>query len=288
MDVLCTTLTTSDLPFELIQEIFEISAKSSSKQAAILARVSRHVYNFVKPILLRTFVFRDRKVAWPGQLDHEWLQSNGKYARNLLWCLGASSDATFLPIVLVSCRNLTNIAIWADIRYDHIRSVLESPFQLRPRRLSININTLSRGPFQENHARLPIFLHLTHLEMASSIGGWSTIEGIQYLPKLTHLSLPVDSGDLSTLQSVLELCKHLAVLILYSSCRERRTGPGEVAVEVPLQPWVEDIGDPRIVSLESAYVEDWEVGSQGGRDMWTLAEEMVKRRALELLRSGPH
>ncbi|TFK65238.1 hypothetical protein BDN72DRAFT_881041 [Pluteus cervinus] len=267
--------TASDLPFERIQEILTISAESSLKQAATLSRISRHVHELIKPVLFRTLVCWDEEVTWPCEPDTEWLESNGKYIKNLLWGIdGRSADA-----LLNYCPNLTKVAIWLEY---HLPSFLEPLSRLRPHRLSIDINDLFEGPFDRDHAQLPIFTNLTHLELAVSCENWEAIEGIQYLPKLTCFSLPQSTSVCSIVQNALERCKHLEFLVLYSDRGPRRVDEEEVAVEVPLSPETQSIGDPRVVSLMCAYVEEWEVGAQGGRDMWSLAQEIVERRTRNL------
>ncbi|TFK65244.1 hypothetical protein BDN72DRAFT_962650 [Pluteus cervinus] len=272
------TITASDLPFELIQEILTISAASSLKQAAMLSRISRHVHELIKPVLFRTLVCWDEEVTWPCEPDTEWLESNGKYVRNLLWGIdGRRADALFNY-----CPNLTNVAIWLEYRRPDLPSFLEPLSRLRLHRLSIDINHLFEGPFRQDHAQLPMFTNLTHLELAVSCDNWEAIEGIQYLPKLTCFSLPQSTSVCSIVQNALERCKHLEFLVLYSGRGPRRVEGEEVAVEVSLLPETQSIGDPRVVSFICAYVEEWEVGAQGGRDMWTLAQEIVERRTRKL------
>ncbi|TFK66893.1 hypothetical protein BDN72DRAFT_126805 [Pluteus cervinus] len=277
--------TAADLPFELVQEILKFSAWSSSKQAAILARVSHHTYTLIEPILFRTLVYWDEEIYWPYQVDPEWLKRNGRHARNLLFCDDSSLD---VDLVLESCPNLINIAIWLDSSQIHYPSFLEPLSQLRPRQLSIDLHSLFAGPFEEKHARLSVFLHLTHLEIMSFSDSedWSYMEGIQHLPKLTHLSLPRDRESItvtaSIVQNALTHCSRLAIIVLFSeasSSTKIGDDTGGVVVEASLPPTIQDIGDPRIVSLAChGFLEELSVGSQGGRNMWTVAEEIVEKR----------
>ncbi|TFK66875.1 hypothetical protein BDN72DRAFT_859545 [Pluteus cervinus] len=233
----------------------------------------------MRPVLHRTLVVWGETESWPGRFGPEWFQSNGKYAKNLLW--GDDSGPSSLFTVLECCKNLTNLAIWTEVKERDVPSLLASLSQLRLRRLSTDLSNLSIGPFLQNHAQLPMFLNLTHLEDTSRLTRWSFVAGIQYLPRLTHLSLSVDSST-AAIRNALEFCERLIILILFSSFGERRNGSGNITFEVPLRSEVGAIGDSRIVSLESAYLEEWEVGSQGGRDMWALAEEIIGIRALRL------
>ncbi|TFK66905.1 hypothetical protein BDN72DRAFT_961430 [Pluteus cervinus] len=160
------TTAASDLPFELIQEILTISAESSLDQAATLSRVSRSVYELTKPVLFRTFVYlgEDLEAILPGETDTEWLNSYGKYAKNLLW----GTDSLRIVPVLKSCPNVTNIAIWIDPENADLPLLLESLSQLCLHRLSIEMNILFGGPFQEKHALLPMFINLTHLDLSTN------------------------------------------------------------------------------------------------------------------------
>ncbi|TFK66872.1 hypothetical protein BDN72DRAFT_843647 [Pluteus cervinus] len=275
--------TAADLPFELIQEILTFSAWSSLKQASVLARVSSHIYDLIKPILFRTFIYWNDKISWPGlhaASNPEWLELNGKHARNVL--LGDEASNLDLTTIISSCPNITDLAIWLDGISD---KNLPSLLTLRPHRLSIYLDDFFRGPFQEAHAKLPMFINLTHLDLAGLDRhdleiSWNSIEGVRYVPKLTHLSLSrsMDSiSDASAIQNSLQHCEHLAVLVLWL---ESEILTKELVNEIPFPSTIhEEIsGDPRVVSLESASFEQWELGSQGGKDIWAVADEIVERR----------
>ncbi|TFK61654.1 hypothetical protein BDN72DRAFT_849488 [Pluteus cervinus] len=275
--------TATDLPFELVQEILIASAWSSLNQAATLARISHHIYDLVKPILFRTLVYWDEDTYWPCRVDSGWLKLNGRQARNILFGDNATTSEDVV-MVLESCPNLIHIAIWLDTEEHDITSLLEPLSKLHPYRLSMDLNTLFGGvSFQEEHAQPPMFINLTHLEMANSCEDWECMEGIQHLPKLTHLSLPrnrdSEQATVSIIQNAFAHCPHLFLVVLFSSLSTRDiTKPGEVVIEGYLPPQIRAIGDPRVVSLACAYFKEWLVGSQGGRDMWVVAEEIVERQ----------
>ncbi|TFK66880.1 hypothetical protein BDN72DRAFT_126567 [Pluteus cervinus] len=276
--------TAADLPIELVQGILLTSVGTSLNQAAIVGRISRHIYNLIKPILFRTFVYWDEEHSWPGKLDLKWLTTNGGFARNLLLCdeeLGQN-----LPIILGSCPNLRNIAIWLHSNYD-FPTLLEPLSQLRPRQLSADLPRLFGGLFEERHAHLPMFANLTHLEVGGDRDDWNIIKGIQYIPRLTHLSIPIhrDLPVPPIIRDALEHCNNLAILVVFSSHRVNSLelmNTGEVVIEAPLPSMIQDITDPRIISLKCNYLKEWELGSQGGRGMWTLAEEVMERRTRNL------
>ncbi|TFK66881.1 hypothetical protein BDN72DRAFT_126589 [Pluteus cervinus] len=267
--------TAPDLPLELVQEIFISSAESSSRQAALLATVSRETYELIKPILLRTFVYWDQNTfQWPGPLTADWFKSNGKYARNLL--VGGSYLDELIPL-LGSCPNLVNIAIWFGSDWSS-PMLLEQISKLSPQRLSVNlIGLMSLERFTEKFAQLPVFTNLTHLELASVCNAWEEVEGIQYLPKLTHLSMPeyADQAIITLIRNALEYCAVLKVLVMFG-----QAGIGEVVVQVQTAGRVKEIGDPRIVSLHCNYLEEWLLSASGGKGMWALAEEIVASRLL--------
>ncbi|TFK66882.1 hypothetical protein BDN72DRAFT_961410 [Pluteus cervinus] len=274
------TTTASDLPFELIQEILTISAESSLKQAATLSRVSRSVYELTKPVLFRTFVYWDDETVLPGETDTEWLNSYGKYARDLLW----GTDSLRIVPVLKCCPNVTNIAIWIDPENADFPLLLELLSQHRPHRLSIDLNILFGGPFQEKHALLPMFINMTHLEpISNNFPDWDLIEGIQHLPKLTHLALLHTLNMNSVVQNALTQCKHLAFLVLSSLWGPRRYDPeAEIVFEGPRDFSIQGGDDPRVVFIRSYYVEEWHLSSKGGKGMWVLAEEVVNGRTGKL------
>ncbi|TFK61657.1 hypothetical protein BDN72DRAFT_849490 [Pluteus cervinus] len=273
-------LTTAvDLPLELIREIFTISARSSLKQASILARISSSIYDLIKPILFHTSIYWDDEPSWPGPFasDSEWLKLNGRHARNILFSDNGASKLT-VSMILSSCRNVTNLAIWLDnVAHDDLPPLLT----LRPHRLSIYLNDFFKGPFQENHAKLPMFNNLTHLDLVSQETlNWDSIQGVQYIPKLTHLSLSIPMDEVpasgsSVLPNALQYCGHLSVLILWEEMESSNSTIGFVN-EMPFHQDISD--DPRVVLILCASFEQWELGSQGGRDMWAVADEIVARR----------
>ncbi|TFK61656.1 hypothetical protein BDN72DRAFT_903922 [Pluteus cervinus] len=136
-----------------------------------------------------------------------------------------------------------------------------------------------------------MFDNLTHLWLVTSIDWklqWDVLEGIQHLPKLTHLSLSMVSSSMdwddvenvqllvSLAQNILKHCKYLTVLVV-SNGNLFDWGPTR---QLFVPPSAAEIGDPRIVSLDYAYLRDWEDGSQGRGDMWTIAEAIVERQTL--------
>ncbi|TFK66873.1 hypothetical protein BDN72DRAFT_126384 [Pluteus cervinus] len=155
-------------------------------------------------------------------------------------------------------------------------------FELRPHRLSIDLWTTFKAPFDESHARLAVFTNLTHLDLADGYCSWKHVEGIQYLPRLTHFAADGDSLTLdldSIIQGAITHCERLAIIVLYEiPLNKHEDSGGKVAFERPLRRTIKSIGDPRIVCVERAYLKEWFVDVQGGRSMWTVAEEIVERR----------
>ncbi|TFK64837.1 hypothetical protein BDN72DRAFT_846247 [Pluteus cervinus] len=265
-----------DLPLELWQTIVEISASSSSSQAASLSEVSGLFHSWVRPIQFRIFQGYKLRVTSPGFLEAAWFEKNGKYIQDLIWELEARQ---LLPL-LSSCPNLQNFALWYS-GDDDLSSFLPILTTIQPRRLSLNLPALfSDSLFTRMHAQDAAFRNLTHLDLISNIDEWAEIEGIGELPSLTHLAY---SGEfpLEIVHAVLKYCKTLQVLVLLPTLLPQPDWPVFEPETVKGIEFDANSDDPRIVVFVCRFREDWEKGAQGGKDMWLMAEEIVAKRGKE-------
>ncbi|TFK64839.1 hypothetical protein BDN72DRAFT_962957 [Pluteus cervinus] len=260
------------LPPEIWQEIVEISASSSSRQAAQLSVVSSFFYRCARPILFRIFICRNYPETFVP--DATWFEANGKYIRHLLW----RQSIQQLPPLLSFCPNIENMAIWVNSNSNVIPALLPALSNLRLRRLSINIYALySDTPFTIAHAREPMFQNLTHLDVLNSCFTWDLFQGFAELPRLTHITFSDNVADV-IIQNLSQKCDGLRVIIVLESL-EHETGDTKGFVR-ETEYFRAGIDDPRVVGLTCEYEGDWELGAEGKDDMWVKAEEIVdKRRA---------
>lgn len=156
-------------------------------------------------------------------------------------------------------------------------------------RLTARFDNIFEPSFIALTLRMPSFTTITHLDTLGTPSYW-VVPGLPLLPALTHVCLfHMKSSDLNY---ALLNCKKLQVLINVAYIfRDRLTLRLLGAMYQELS-----INDPRLVLAEmpssDARVKDWQVGTQGGLDLWARADLFVdKKRRGEiqpgLLRSPP-
>ncbi|TFK65826.1 hypothetical protein BDN72DRAFT_962262 [Pluteus cervinus] len=251
------------LPPELIQEIIEIYVEGSLTRAASIAGVCRDFNDCVRPVLSRTLMYYQTEPLWQWPVPvHElpqWLEKNGKY-----------------------CPGIINLAVWVNTSANDLTTLLPSLSTLRLLSLSINLYELfNRRKFLKHEAQNDVFRTITHLDVIHSILGWEDIEGIAFFPCLTHLCLPELMSHPSYRSDILRAlrdCKQLRVLVIIAGSF---VPDQDIRVVRANRLFNRDGDDPRIVELEREYVDDWEKGATGKKDMWALADEIVERRLVD-------
>ncbi|TFK65813.1 hypothetical protein BDN72DRAFT_179025 [Pluteus cervinus] len=271
------------IPAEVLRDVIELSAYSSYRQAATLARVCQAFSEWVRPVLFRVFKWYSyhNNFPQPSPLDVAWFQANGKYIRHMLW----GQDLDLLVDCLELCPNIVDLAIWVDTDTNNIAPLFPAFSKLRLHRLSIRLPALYPSEeFTVEHAQQPVFSHLTHLDVVHSTAAWNEIAGIAKLPSLTHLALS-DRIAINVVETAVKNCKNLQVVVLASLCMSvdayNEDLTGESTIEAPWNSYGFD--DPRVVAFECEFVGDWELAATGKRDMWAKAEEIVASRTRPIL-----
>lgn len=184
-------------------------------------------------------------------------------------CLGYLSDDDTAPI-LSKCTGILSLAI-----FHGGPGLVCLPFMgVMPLvRLSTSLGRLF-GSDEGVDFDHPLFAHLTHLEVFDSAphDSWST--GFRRIPSLTHLSFNFPHDWLNHrlfIDDVLAHCAVLDVFVLIADDDDYLSG---------LMPRFEYFADdPRCVLLTvKEFLEDWEIGVEGGTDYWVRAERFIQQR----------
>ncbi|KAK7001315.1 hypothetical protein R3P38DRAFT_3216885 [Favolaschia claudopus] len=170
-----------DLPYELEQEILELSARAHPQYAPQLTLISRYVQTWIEAVIYETVVLGPREFF-------------SKNIRNLHLTSGVLYDRA--RDLISVCTSLSTLTCWANplsSRNDS-QTALQSPFL---RRLSIDASILwppRTSPVSQLDLTHPVFARLTHLEIVNppSEFDWAPLlSGL--LSCLTHLAF----GDLN-------------------------------------------------------------------------------------------
>ncbi|KAF8174593.1 hypothetical protein K438DRAFT_1939821 [Mycena galopus ATCC 62051] len=276
-------------PPELEREILETTVSLYPHTIPRLLRVTRRFLTWIEPLLYN-------RVSIPGLQEKS---GNGaailraierkpadffpKAVRHLYlfamdWTLFNSrapdrwSDGE-LGKVLRACTGVVNLLLIGDLAKPKLLPMVAD---MRPKRLLLLAELMS--PHLDH--TLPLFHNISHLFLGDSgkrggviQAGWPMLENLALLPSLTHLGL-ASCTALDVVSSLLSDCPHLRCLIV--SAHE-------------VIPDLEDLHDHRLVLMIKTQniVEDWEVGTRGGRDIWVRADALIMRISQAGF-EGPH
>ncbi|KAF8907868.1 hypothetical protein CPB84DRAFT_1767774 [Gymnopilus junonius] len=261
------------LPLELECLIFECAASQwTAKDSTVLLVVAKRVNAWVYPIIFRVFSQAEGS-RFPNFEKYPSIKVEdvGKFARHLL------AGTRNLDLLLSFCPNVHNLALWYGVSLsEHLGAIRNLHLtRFSATFLDIALKELLLGP---------AFSYLTHLEILSldprtreSLPDQCSV--IADIPKLSHLSIPVENADL--VPSCLLQCRNLHVLILSSDRDDFRIRKHED---------FSGIKDGRLVlMLSDYYVEsemDWINGAKGKVDSWITADLYVLARKSNFLRSS--
>ncbi|KAJ7241630.1 hypothetical protein C8J57DRAFT_1560856 [Mycena rebaudengoi] len=239
------------LPFDLEREIFEM--------IHALLLVAQRVHQWIEPMLYRTLVFIDQESPRDPAAFCPESAKLVKYVQNILiWTTPRRVD--FALRVLSSCSGIQKLMLFGP--YLTMLPALEK-MQLR------QLNVDFRGLFGDSaiDPARPLFRALTHLRLLDLPIGLNFAE----LPALTHLCLP-HYPKLGFFSATLANCRRLCVLV---NMFWTRPGVHRISkLDLP-------IDDLRFVLMSYSFTEiidDWKLGTAGGRDFWIHAENFVSRR----------
>ncbi|KAJ7255549.1 hypothetical protein C8J57DRAFT_1655020 [Mycena rebaudengoi] len=248
------------LPLDLERDIFEIAANRHPQTIPILLLVAQRVLKwYCIPLLYRTLVFIDHESPRDSTTFCPESAKLAKYVQNMLiWATPRRVD--FALRVLSSCSGIRKLMLFGP--YLITLPALE---KMQLRQLNVDLRGLF-GDSAIDPAR-PLFRALTHLHLLDYPEGLNVAE----LPALTHLCLP-HYPELGFFSATLANCRRLCVLVNIFWTR-----PGVHRISKLDSP----IDDLRFVLMSYSFTEtidDWKLGTAGGRDFWIHSENLVSRR----------
>ncbi|KAJ7059545.1 hypothetical protein C8F01DRAFT_1144940 [Mycena amicta] len=260
------TVNRLELPPELEREIFEITVREHPEMRYPLLFVARRVYIWILPEIYRTLVFL-RDGQHPN-IPGPWTSAGSVHVRHLVLS-GHSGIRSMHGDVLQVCTGVTHLLLGSS-RYDEARR--EAFVQLRNLRRLV---CYTRGVFRAStiaaqDAVLPVFAHLTHLELMDTISDEDVVDFCATLPSLTHLA--VNGTTWPVLQKLLDVRKRLRTLIWLSSDRH---GVRAMAAAAP-----QGFTDARLVFH---VYNGWDEGALEGENYWSVAAEFLEDK-----RNGLH
>ncbi|KAJ7174144.1 hypothetical protein C8R43DRAFT_636449 [Mycena crocata] len=264
------------LPMDLEREIFEFAAFSHPQGIPRLALVAWRVKAWVEPILYKSLCVTGATVSSVNSthrritLDafNEAIQLKPpSFFHDYVHHLCIALHEAHPRAVLATCDGVVDLALFHSSAESWLLPFLA---KMPLARLSTSLDGLFTGSVDFGH---PIFSRLTHLDVHDSMGSndredWAI--GIPQIPHLTHLSF-LDTHRPPFIQTVLAGCRLLKALILvYSDI------PAYGMEEEGLEYFANDTRS--VVVVVQKYLEDWEVGADGGEDYWVKADEFIRKR----------
>ncbi|KAJ7097536.1 hypothetical protein C8R44DRAFT_748282 [Mycena epipterygia] len=265
------------LPLELEREIFKLTVRVYPKTAPMLLRVAHRVQTWIEPLLWETLILLDIPGS-PSLVNSSLVNSSLIYAfqskpgsffhhnvRNLLlddYCCTQAEHS----LILSACSGVRDLA-----SFNSRRSLLYYlDVMTRLKRLTIYLDQFFDFASMDS-TLLPSFSTITHLDTWLTPSAFLATQ-FAWPPALTHLCL--FEARPSGLNHALMNCKNLKILI------NRYIGAETVVLARKCQDL--SITDPRLIlALVTSYnvrVKDWEVGTQGGRDLWARADLFVTKK----------
>ena len=227
----------------------------------------------IEPVVYKTVLLREPKhaVQFLGALTNdrspEFAQSHVKAL-----CIRPSIPLGLTIQLLTMCSGLESLALWIPPQSgtsDLINLLSSLPLTFLSLVLASIQPTSYRNPVLQNH---PVFVNLTHLDIVDHWMLWTSTDGIEHLPLLTHLAFRLWSrGVNAALSTILRESPKLRVLVLLA---ESKVIPGT-------REYLDKLGirDIRVVVLQHARdADDWESMKRDSETMWQRADMIVRWR----------
>ncbi|KAG0696100.1 hypothetical protein DEU56DRAFT_750084, partial [Suillus clintonianus] len=179
-------------------------------------------------------------------------------------CLCGTVQLATAAEVMHLCSGVCSLALWILPEGDNHAMpdfLLEALNGLPLSWLSIQLSTVFRGTAMPFLPSIPIFSHVTHLELLEGWVLWGSPIGIPCLTQLTHISLRVFTKQTApaSLQMILANCVILEVLVL------------RVTEEVStVEKWLLEHGldDPCIIVTAKSPRDTWDRVASDGMSLW--------------------
>ncbi|KAJ7182990.1 hypothetical protein C8R43DRAFT_1116602 [Mycena crocata] len=190
-------------------------------------------------------------------------------------------------IILCACSSVDNLWLTS---HSETSSLLSRIIPLPLKHLHCFLGRIIGVHIDFTHS---LFAQIMHLQIfdtvlpTSQAALWSGPAGLAAIPHLSHLAF--DEWYLILWITVLRTCMYLHVLIALAGPPRLSTRPGSLHLSAcqrfnldDTHPHVRELAeDPRFVLMSCPdFLEDWQMGAQGGTDYWTRAEDFVAKRRL--------
>ncbi|KAJ7288725.1 hypothetical protein C8J57DRAFT_1281080 [Mycena rebaudengoi] len=271
------------LPPELERYILELAASSNREMIPTLLRVARRVLAWIEPLLYKVIHFNaDSRIS---QAMRRALQSKpaGFFRDNVRYLL--LQDASDWSIdemeeLLNRCTALVGFACAAPHTNPRLLTILG---HLHVQQLTLGLGDRLRRDLPVDLWQ-PMFTYVTHLDLFDSFISESDAISRQLplFPALTHLNLKAFFTPELSLQILAE-CPKLRVFL--STWMAISSGGYARLPELARTSGLADprsVADPRFVVVIVLHLHYWthlEAGARGGRDLWSLAEDFLARKA---------
>ncbi|KAF7330038.1 hypothetical protein MKEN_00267900 [Mycena kentingensis (nom. inval.)] len=270
----------SRLPPELEREIFENAALNDTRTTLSLILVARRTHIWCLPALYRTIQVN------PGQhkyetfkralVDTPWVAAGLRHIH-----FESVQDCNFAVCasIVAACPNITSIgatnvfagpsSLEAMSGLPNLRRLVVALYELFDD-TDASIDSTEPIAIDPRH---PVFARVTHLSLHDNMGSQQTpaiCEALPGFPALTHLRLKLGMSPVSV-RILLGACPRLEVLLLTD--QQHTVAAAET---YPLE-------DPRLVWGDagdnySTFWASWLYGAMGNDDLWTVADEVVRKR----------
>ncbi|KAF9530911.1 hypothetical protein CPB83DRAFT_904898 [Crepidotus variabilis] len=294
---------TPRLPTELEREIFEQAASHSEGTAFSLLTVSKRVHEWIEPTLYRVIVQRSVDLSSDStksspfftRLFEGYRAQSPSSLRQVSFVkavvVNLNEEVTdLICTILDACPNVIDLALWTsydELVWDKLLGISDKPLQ----KLSMHAGVDKVPPIFSPSSRLNSTL--THLDFFDvnvnytlSTDTWPTWwwkDFINSLPRLTYFA--IDGNDLEDIiKLVLDESPSLELLVLVSIYHAELEGIKALDDSdlIPLPLFTQD---PRFVYVPAPeeVLDVWVSGARGGRDVWTMGQDLQKQK-IERLR----
>ncbi|KAJ6542196.1 hypothetical protein DFH09DRAFT_46827 [Mycena vulgaris] len=272
------------LPPELQREILEFVALSNPRSIPKLLLVAKHVKAWIEPLLYRVFTVADRGVV--PDTDHLRITS-----RTFLKILDAKSPSFFQDhvrhvamlsgaTVAENQRILSKCSGIVGLGLAHVSAepaLLPVLARLPLVRLAVAPEVLF-GSFGVDFGHA-MFSRLTHLDLYYSFPSDAWQIGLSQIPNLTHLSFSCLAQP-AFFRGVLAYCTGLEIFALVFQ--------DVYSLEDRVQEYKFFEEDSRaVLMIVDSFLQDWELGAEGGDDHWVRADSFVTKRRNGAIKGEP-
>ncbi|PPR00090.1 hypothetical protein CVT24_008992 [Panaeolus cyanescens] len=269
-------------PPELERAIFEMAfdrSKPVSMPNRNLLLIAKRAYEWLRPLVYAVFNQCDRYggASFPDfqrkrpYLTTPTIEDVGRFAKHLLFKNTLRFDSTEETIAFLRhCQNVESLAAWGD--REDFKDLIPTLSNFKNLRfLSASLNDVPK----DSLVQAPFCTTLTRLELVLPLPGFP-FELLTSFPNLKQLSIfggDITMRDDDTIKNILVLCPQLEVYGL--------TAIKKWTLSKNIYQWGSK--EPRFVIFDGHMCgrESWLIGAHGGRNFWSMLEDIVLARKRE-------